>query len=247
MTSPEQLPETPEAAATWISPEILAAIGVWLAAVAPVVVVGSVVNPAAMWQFQNRWNREVDRLDPYLKRMARYGWEAKNRALGTNLPWNRDDPNLVELLQRTHNLLVRVPDETYRQIIRIMATARDRGEDQARIAARVSNLLDVNGSENWPNRALVIARTELNRFYQAGGLAGMRAAEQSTGRTILKMWKDEDDSRVRRAHAVVDNQLRRLGEPFQVGKSMLQQPIDPSGAPEDVIQCRCDLEYRWGR
>lgn len=247
MTSPQQIPETPAEATPWLTPTVFAAIGVWLAAIAPVVVVGTVVNPGAMWQFQALWNRQVDSLYPYLLAMARYGWLDKTAGLGVSTQWDRSDTNLAELLQQSRNLLVRIPDEVYRQIIRTMAVGRDRGETSEQIAARVSNILDINGSENWLNRSAVIARTELNRFYQAGGLGSMRTTQQRTGRAVLKQWQDRDDAKVRRVHKMVDNELRRLGEPFHVGRSLLQQPVDPRGFPEDVINCRCDLDYRWAK
>lgn len=224
---------------------VLAAITVWLAAVLPAVMATvatyGVPDLSAIWRFQDLWNRQIDRLMPVLARLARRGWESTMADLGRDIPFDPNDPHLTDLLQRVRNLLVRVPDEVYRQLVRSLATGRDRGESQAQLVQRIDSVLNVNGSENWPNRARVIARTELNRFTNAGTLAAAGNV-QARGARLVKQWKDRDDSSVRRSHAAVDNEIRELGEPFHVGKSSLQYPIDPSGHPDDVVNCRCRLK-----
>ncbi len=243
MTQPQEVETPTEQQLTGL---VLTALTVWLAAVLPAVMASVVFtglpDPSQMWRFTDIWVNQVDRLMPVLARLARRGWHMGNGMLGTGVPFDPDSPELEEVLARTRNLLVRVPDEVYRQVVKSMAVGRDRGESNAQIAQRVSNILDINGSENWLNRARVIARTEINRFESAGILALGRTVARRSRDRILKRWVDEDDSRVRRAHARVDNQLRELGEPFEVGGSLLQHPVDPSGLPEDVINCRCDLE-----
>ena len=49
-------------------------------------------------------------------------------------------------------------------------------------------------------------------------------------------------SRVRDSHAAVgvDGQVRDIGDPFVLGDGVtLLYPLDPSGPPGDVINCRC--------
>ena len=251
MTTPEEVPEAEVPAESQLTGLWLAALTVWLGLVLPAVMAsaigGGLPDPSAMWRFQDVWTAQVDRIMPYLVRLARRGWLRTAERLGVTLPWNPNDPELIELIAQARNLLVRIPDSVYDQVVKAMVTGADRGETRAQIAQRVNNILSITGSENWPHRASVIARTELVRFTEAGGLAAARRIEIVEGSVIRKRWKDRDDANVRRAHARVDNQLRRLGEPFEVGRSMLQHPVDPAGFPEDVINCRCELEYVRGR
>lgn len=239
-------PVPQEVTESQLSALVLAAITAWLALVFPVVLgsaaFGALPDVSQMWRFQGFWVSQVDRLMPYLARLARRGWAVGNQQLGTDLPFDPDNPDLAETLQRTRNLLVRIPEDTYRQIIKSVAVGRDAGETSSQLTQRIVNVLDINGSENWPNRADVIARTEFNRFDSVGTLSLGRAVRRLTGRNIRKRWQDREDSRVRRAHARVDGTTRDLWEPFEVGRSLLQHPVDPVGLPEDVINCRCDLE-----
>lgn len=241
MTQP--VPE--EVTEAQLSGLVLASITAWLALVFPAVMNSSgrtLPDVSAMWRFQPFWNAQVESLMPYLARLARRGWAKGNSQLGTSVPFSMDNPELSETLQRTRNLLVRIPEDTYRQIIKSLAVGRDRGETNSQLVQRIVNVLDINGSENWPNRANVIARTEFSRFDSAGILALGRHVRRVTGRNIRKRWQDREDSRVRRAHARVDGTTRDLWQPFEVGSSLLQHPVDPAGLPADVINCRCDLE-----
>jgi hypothetical protein len=239
MTQPEET-MTEEALAALVLSSVLAP---WLAMVYPVVMAFPTPDVSAILRFDTEFNRLIDRLMPVLARLARPGWARTNDQLGTRALFDPNDPELRDLLSQTRNLLVGIPHRVYREVIRSLADGRDRGEDQGQLRARVDRVLDINGATNWPNRALVIARTERNRFTEAGALAAARRIQQSERRRVRKLWQDRDDDRVRRAHARVDNQLRQLGEAFHVGRSRLQHPLDPSGFPEDVIDCRCELEF----
>ncbi|UVF61432.1 portal protein [Gordonia phage DalanDe] len=55
----------------------------------------------------------------------------------------------------------------------------------------------------------------------------------------VKQWNSQHDPRVRPSHVHADNQQREPHKPFKVGKALLQFPCDPSGPPEEVINCRC--------
>lgn len=240
MTQPEVQETVTEDSLT---PLVLAALTAWLALVFPAVMASAVPNPSEIFRFDRFWTAQVDRLMPYLARLARPGWLRTTSELGSSVRFDPADPYLEEILAMTRNLLVRVQDRVYRDVVKTMAVGRDNGETIVQIRQRVDNILNINGSENWPNRALVIARTEIARFDEAGALAAARRVEQVERSTILKQWDDRDDDKVRRSHARVDNQLRRLGEFFQVGRSAMQQPLDPRGAAQDVVNCRCRLRF----
>lgn len=250
MTQPE-----PQATDTQVEAQltalILAALTAWLVLVFPAVmataVFGGVADVSAMWRFQEVWTAQVDRLMPYLARLARRGWLKGNSDLGTSVPFDPNSPELEELLTRTRNLLVRIPDEVYRQVIKSLAVGRDRGETNTQLNQRISNVLNINGSENWPSRAAVIARTELNRYESAGTLALGRTVVQASGRRIVKKWVDRDDGRVRVSHSRADGQVRNLSEPFEVGASLLQHPEDPTGPASETVNCRCIIELMEAR
>lgn len=236
-------PEPEEIQEESLAPLVLAALTAWLALVLPAVMATVIPNPSAIFNFERFWTAQVERLLPFLARLARPGWTRTGRELGNQVPFDPNDPYLVEILQQTRNLLVRVQDRVYRDVIKTLATGRDRGETIVQLRQRVDSILNINGTENWRNRALVIARTEVARFTEAGALAAARRIEQTEQSVILKRWKDRDDRKVRNSHENVDNQLRRLGEPFQVGTSSMQQPLDPRGAAREVVDCRCRLVY----
>lgn len=61
---------------------------------------------------------------------------------------------------------------------------------------------------------------------------------------MVKQWDAALDSRTRDSHARLDGEIRELDEKFSNG---LMFPGDPSGRPEEVINCRCtsDTRARW--
>lgn len=243
MTQPEAVPAQEEVPNDALNALILAAFTAWLALVLPAVMASPVPNPMAIFNFETFWTRQVDRLLPAFFRLARPGWIRTAQELDVRLPFDPKDPELVDLLAEVRNLWVGLQYRVFREVVKTMADGRDLGESVEQIRQRVDNVLNITGSANWPHRAAVGARTEMNRFEEAGGLAAARRIEIRDRVTILKRWDDSDDSAVRRTHARVDNQLRRLGETFQVGTSALQYPLDPSGSADDVVNCRCRLRY----
>lgn len=64
---------------------------------------------------------------------------------------------------------------------------------------------------------------------------------------VTKKWRTMRDERVRHSHAVMNNQVVQVDQPFISGiGGMLLYPTDPSlGASDaDIYNCRCSLEYR---
>lgn len=153
------------AAETAIAAYMLAAYTKWLAEVALKVLggflrFGIAPDPAAIWSTVPSWNRYVEGLLQHLSQIARGGWIEACRQLGVEIAWNPDDPVLADQLQRTRNLMVRTPDEVYRQILDVLGRTVAAGgtvEDQVR---EVQHVLDVTGTENWPARARTVAVTE---------------------------------------------------------------------------------------
>jgi hypothetical protein len=55
------------------------------------------------------------------------------------------------------------------------------------------------------------------------------------------MWLATDDKRTRETHVTADGQRVPVGSRFIVGGAELAFPGDPSGPPQEVIQCRCTM------
>lgn len=175
MTAPaprdSALPETAAVAAVLAAAEnavaayMVAAYTRWLAAVATAVLggflrFGITPDPGAIWSTVPLWERQVDELLDKLRLIARAGWINAGQQLGIDLRYNPDDPILVNQLLRTRNLLVRTPDEVYRQIIKALGDSVAAGETVENQVQRVRHVLDVTGTENWPARARTVAVTE---------------------------------------------------------------------------------------
>lgn len=92
----------------------------------------------------------------------------------------------------------------------------------------------------WRYNARRIARTEAHGAREAGQLAAARQMEQADGGKFYKRWLDTNDERTRPTHNLADGQMVRISESFLVGGFYLDCPGDPTGPPQEIIQCRCD-------
>ena len=90
------------------------------------------------------------------------------------------------------------------------------------------------------NNAVRIARTEGHRIQVQGGMDACYKAKDM-GADVVKQWDSTLDKRTRDSHQQVDGEIRELDEKFSNG---LMFPGDPSGRPEEVINCRCALLQR---
>jgi HK97 family phage portal protein len=106
------------------------------------------------------------------------------------------------------------------------------GENVSQLAARVRSVMDASKA-----RSMTIARTETGFAYNTGRYEGMKQAGVQR-----QEWLTARDSRVRDSHASpgVDGQVVAIGEPFKMGSGVsLLYPLDPSGPPGEIINCRC--------
>lgn len=150
------------------------------------------------------------------------------------------DPDAAAYLNEVGNRLVRLPDEVYALIVREIEQGNAAGESIPDIAARVATVLTATGSERWPNRATVVARTETMAAVNAGAYAGaLRDAELRGDPAPFKVWLATEDQRTRPTHREADGQRTLLSSPFMVGGAQLRFPGDPRGPAQEVIQCRC--------
>lgn len=90
------------------------------------------------------------------------------------------------------------------------------------------------------SRAKTIARTESH----SSSMAGSFEAAQNLGvDNLRKEWLTVEDDRVRDDHAELQGEIVDMNDSFDVGGDELDYPGDPSGSPEETINCRCVLTY----
>ena len=88
------------------------------------------------------------------------------------------------------------------------------------------------------NRASTIARTECHRIASQASMDALEQASKDIKGGVKKRWCAVMDERTRISHQNVDGETVPYDEPFSNG---LMYPGDPSGPPEEVINCRCSL------
>ena len=63
-----------------------------------------------------------------------------------------------------------------------------------------------------------------------------------------KTWQTAGDNHVRDTHAELEGVTIPIGEPFEVGSSLMDYPRDMSygAGPEEIVNCRCSLAFSVG-
>jgi hypothetical protein len=203
--------------------------------------VGPVLSPAQTTVVTATWTHYVDNeLFPYLAQTfvdaagaVRAGTEA---ALDVSVP-PVTDSYAVAYLAAASNRLVNVGDVVWSAVRDQLVEGYAAGESTHQLAARVR---EVAGFTR--HRAVAVARTEVVGAANAGSLAQLQLAG-FTDEECSKRWLATEDERTRIAHHVADGQTVPLNQPFSVGGEGLQFPGDPRGRADNIIQCRCTLEY----
>lgn len=218
------------------------AIAAWLPTLRRWVLGPGGVDPAGVDAARPAWVEQLNtEVMPALDTVVDHAWRWQSGE-----PFVSPNSFTQAQLALTHNLLVRIPDDVYNQIFYEISVGVANGEDQASIAARIDSTLLTSGSDWWQNRAKVIARTETNRAWNAGRLGAAQYYEPATGRGWVKVWDTDMDGAERQAHRRANGQVRGLTDTFQVGGEDLRFPLDPSGSPANVINCRCEMTIRKG-
>lgn len=197
-------------------------------------------DPTGVYATIPIWTADVDKFARELEPAQRIGWNGVDLR-SAPMPFPSSDSFIQAQLAHTRNLLVNIPNEVYELIFAELSEGVNAGEGVPQLAKRIEKVLNVSGSDRWPNRAKVIAVTEVNRAGNSAALAAAYRAESMEGVRMAKKWMDSHDQRVRPDHQDADGQQVSLDQPFQVGQSLLQYPGDPVGLPADVIGCRCSL------
>ena len=197
-------------------------------------------NPQAIAATVPVWQAQVDRIIAALTPALQEGWA------GAHLPGDYDprDPYIQANLALTYNLLVRIPDEVHAKVVAQILEGTNAGETVDQIAHRVDQVLTYTGSENWPDRARLIAQTETTRHFSSSMLAHALLVEKQDKRSLMKRWDTIMDDRERDAHRHANGQTVPLGQPFLVEGFPMMHPGDPKAPPGLVCGCRCGLHIQ---
>lgn len=148
--------------------------------------------------------------------------------IGSDAAFDRLAPNVSAKLAELTRKIVRIDDTVEKQLRESLVEGLRAGEGVSQLAKRITEVMDASRS-----RAATIARTETGNAFSSGRVEGMRQAGISK-----QEWLTARDSIVRDSHQELDGQVRALDEAFDNG---LRYPCDSSGAPEEVINCRCTV------
>lgn len=196
-------------------------------------------DPNGVYQTQQAWDADVDTIVTHVGQIALRAWSQ-----ATDVPPVSRHAFIMASLADTRNFLVRVPEEVANLVFAEIIDAVNSGADVDGVAARVDKVLSWTATERWPGRAKTIAWTETTRARGAGTMAAGTEQARVTGRVLTKEWRTRHDEKVRISHRDVDGDRIPFWAPFVVGGENLMFPGDPTGSPENVINCRCDLLIR---
>jgi hypothetical protein len=194
---------------------------------------------AAAADFMFDLGRFTDRL---LAEMRRTAGTALNTA-GTQLfqEIGKDDPfamapaKVLEFVASRENKLSGVADDVFDQV---KATRRD-GFDQGLATDKIAANIRAQFNGMAKERAKTIAITETAAAYGYGRNDAMVQAG-----ITRKAWLTSGNANVRPTHEAAGEAYGRrqaipISEPFVVGGARLMFPGDPSGPPQEVINCHC--------
>lgn len=182
----------------------------------------------------------VGTLLPFLATSMASASEETARALvgvlGDGLPFLNEPLDTQRYLAQAQNRLVGIGNELWFNARAAIAAGLAAGEEIPTIAARVRDAAGVTEP-----RARVIARTESHGARNTVNAASVRRAASAFGsaNAFRRRWQAANDERTRETHKDADGQTVALNEPFTVGRASLDFPGDPSGPPEETINCRC--------
>lgn len=173
-----------------------------------------------------------------IRSMSRRIQEAAKASLGPSVVKNENEWELFVqqfIADFGAQKIVDISETTRQQVLNGIAIGRREALGQSEIAKRIMEQSPTIGR----HRANVIARTET---HAAGNYGSLKQAE-STGLQMEKEWVASGGGRTRDTHEDADGQTVPIDAPFDVGGYDLMYPGDPSGPPEEVINCRCAVAY----
>lgn len=149
-----------------------------------------------------------------------------------------DNPLVLDGIKHILETVARKTNETtWYDLIDIFQEAESAGEGILAIQERLSAYFGDRKSD-WQTER--IARTTMTGATNYGNLEAMKIAQDELKEKITKTWISALlPGRTREAHWNAHGQTVGLNEAYNVGGEMLMYPGDPSGSPENIINCLC--------
>jgi len=167
------------------------------------------------------------RVEPLYKSALKKGAEAVAAELNLSSSFDFLSPEAQKFLREKLFEISGLVDEPVADELReALLAGMDKGESVDKLADRVTEVFEVQRF-----RAERIARTEIAESFNGGRFVTMKQA----GVERIE-WLSARDNRVRDSHQDVDGEVVMLGDKFSNG---LLYPLDPSGPPEEIVNCRC--------
>lgn len=166
------------------------------------------------------------------------------KSVGVDLKVNKDEANDFQRLAREWiktdgaKRVVRITTATESRIRSIVD--RSLGDDLT-LTETARKIREGTGGSIAGSRAMVISRTEIHTASMVGDDAAVEALDLDV--ELTREWIAVEDDRTRPTHKAANGQTQKPGDKFNVGAAKLRFPGDPSGPPEEVIQCRCVLAH----
>lgn len=110
----------------------------------------------------------------------------------------------------------------------------------SKVANDIQKTTRNNDSEYYTSkdRSIIISETETNVI----GNYGRQVQAVKNGKH-WKTWQTMKDNRVRDSHMLVDEKTIGIFDYFDVGGAKMLYPGDTSAPPEELVNCRCTVEY----
>lgn len=189
----------------------------------------------AIWARVPAWRDAVDHV---VQGAVKSAMGAGYRILGPDYQWD-SRPAVSRHLAEVTNRMVRTPDEVFDLVAGQMSQGVNLGESIPKLAARVDEVLSTTATERWPNRAVTVARTEAIGALNAGRTDAFIIFDEESDEELERVWLATSDTRTRPNHREADGQRVPVDQPFTVGGFPLMFPGDPTGPPQERINCRC--------
>lgn len=159
-------------------------------------------------------------------------WAGKQlfEELGKDDPFQYPPAAAIQFLVGRENRLAGVGQEVFDSLKAQIQEGMNAGEGIKELSDRVRAACNDMGR----GRAKRIAMTETAAAYGTARQEGMRQAG-----VAYKRWLNSGGDNVRPAHMEANNQTVPADEAFTVGGEHLMFPGDPSGRPDNVINCHC--------
>lgn len=198
--------------------------------------------PVELTAATNSWSAYVDAvLYPFL--LETYMASAQQTYQFVNGTLHVATPEVIPLtaedyLRAAVNRLKNVGALLWSSIRESLVQGYEAGETTHQLAARIRDVAkDISET-----RAITIARTEVISAANAASQAQVELGGFSDSE-CRKQWLATEDERTRATHRLADGQNVGLSESFFVGGEYLQFPGAPTGRADNVINCRCTVEY----